>query len=229
MNLLLNSWDVPTVNFLGAVDDGTGKWARGFWFDSLHPNAAGHVEITRTFVPTLFEALERGKPMPKRVASDNFAHLTPGDLRIAFSPPDPVHPFAFGFTARAQQNGTVATINGNRLDITIEPKKLERGGRTTEFESATFTTNGTFVSGVIIDQGRWAYRSATVGSSVPRYAPIGAWHQILLSHYTARGQTLLFVDGKLAGSIDERLEPTRFALGGTRHSTRAISSSTARR
>ena len=53
MNLLLNSWDVPTVNFLGAVDDGTGKWARGFWFDSLHPNAAGHVEITRTFVPTL--------------------------------------------------------------------------------------------------------------------------------------------------------------------------------
>ena len=71
------------------------------------------------------------------------------------------------------------------------------------------------MSGVIVDQGRWAYRSATVGSSVPRYVPIGAWHQILVSHYTARGQTLLFVDGKLAGAIDERLEPTRFALGGT--------------
>ena len=36
-----------------------------------------------------------------------------------------------------------------------------------------------------------------------------------MSHYTARGQTLLFVDGTLAGTIDERLEPTRFALGGT--------------
>jgi GDSL-like lipase/acylhydrolase family protein len=39
MNLLIDSWDVPSVNFLGAVDDGTGKWARGFWYDSLHPNA----------------------------------------------------------------------------------------------------------------------------------------------------------------------------------------------
>ena len=67
MNLLLNSWDVPTVNVLGAVDDGTGRWARGFWSDALHPNAAGHVEITLTFVPTLFDALERGKLMPRRI------------------------------------------------------------------------------------------------------------------------------------------------------------------
>ena len=215
MNLLLNSWDVPTVNFLGAVDDGTGKWARGFWFDSLHPNAAGHVEITRTFVPTLFEALERGKPMPRRVVTDNFAHLTPGDLRIAFSPPDPVHAFAFGVTARAQQNGTVATISGRRLDMTIESKKLERGGRTVEFESATLTPGAAFVSGVVVDQGQWAYRSATGRLIRSDVRADGAWHQILLSHYTARGQTLLFVDGKLSGSLDERLEPTRLALGGT--------------
>ena len=46
-------WDVPSVNFLGAVDDGTGKWAKGFWHDALHPNAAGHAELVRTFVPTL--------------------------------------------------------------------------------------------------------------------------------------------------------------------------------
>ena len=215
MNLLLTSWDVPTVNFLGAVDDGTGKWARGFWFDSLHPNAAGHVEITRTFVPTLFEALERGKPMPKRVVSDNFVHLTPGDLRITFSPPDPVHPFALGFTARAQQNGTLATISGNRLNVAIEQKKLDRGGKPIEFESAAITTSGTLVAGVIVDDGRWAYRSADGRLIRSEARADREWHQILLSHYTARGQTLLFVDGKLAGIIDERLEPTRVALGGT--------------
>ena len=45
MNLAINAWDVPSVNFLGAVDDGTGKWAKGFWHDSLHPNAAGHDEL----------------------------------------------------------------------------------------------------------------------------------------------------------------------------------------
>ena len=215
MNLLLNAWDVPTVNVLGAVDDGTGKWARGFWFDSLHPNAAGHVEITRTFVPTLFDALERGKPMPKRIVSDNFVHLTPGDLRIVFSPPDPVHPFAVGFAARAQQNGTVATISGRRLDITIATQKLERGARTVEFESATLTVAGNFVSAIVVDEGRWAYRGADgrlIRSDVP--ADRG-WHQVLVSHYTARGKTLFFVDGKLAGTLDERLEPSHVSLGGT--------------
>ena len=215
MNVLLNSWDVPTVNFLGAVDDGNGKWARGFWFDSLHPNAAGHVEITRTFVPTLFEALERGKPMPQRVLSDNFVHLTPGDLRVVFAPTDPVHSFAYGFTARAQQNGTVATIAGRRLDIAIEATKLERGARAVEFESATLTPRGSFVSGVVVDNGLWAYRGVDgrlIRSEVPADR---TWHQVLVSHYTARGETLLFLDGKLAGAIAERLEPARFTLGGT--------------
>jgi len=215
MNLLLNGWDVPTVNVLGAVDDGTGKWARGFWFDSLHPNAAGHVEITRTFVPTLFDALQRGKPMPKRIVVDNFVHLTPGDLRIVFAPPDPVHPFAVGFTARAEQNGTVATISGRRLDATIATQKLERGGRTVEFESATLTPTGNFVSAVIVDEGRWAYQGAAGRLIRSDVRADRSWHQLLVSHYTARGQTLLFIDGKLAGTLDERLDPSRFALGGT--------------
>ena len=35
-----------------------------------------------------------------------------------------------------------------------------------------------------------------------------------MSHYTARGETLFFVDGKLAGAAPERLEPKSFALGG---------------
>ena len=215
MNLLLDSWDVPTVNFLGAIDDGTGKWARGFWFDSLHPNAAGHVEITQTFVPTLFEALERGKPMPKRVISDNFVRLTAGDLRISFSPSDPVHSFAAGFSVRAQQNGTLATIGGRRLDIAIESKKIERGGRTVEFESAALTPDGMFASGVVVDDGRWAYRGAGGHLIRSDVRADRSWHQILVSHYTARGQTLLFVDGQLSGTVDERLEPTRVTLGGT--------------
>jgi hypothetical protein len=41
-----------------------------------------------------------------------------------------------------------------------------------------------------------------------------AWHQIVVSHYTARGETLFFVDGQLAGRAPERLEPTRFVIGG---------------
>jgi hypothetical protein len=71
------------------------------------------------------------------------------------------------------------------------------------------------VSAVIVDDGRWAYRG-TGGRLI--HSDVRAdrsWHQLLVSHYTARGQTLFFVDGKLAGTLDERLEPSRFALGGT--------------
>ena len=36
----------------------------------------------------------------------------------------------------------------------------------------------------------------------------------MLSHYTARGETLFFVDGTLAGRAAERIEPKGFTLGG---------------
>src|SRR5438093_2235994 len=91
MNLLINTWDVPSVNFLGAVDDGTGKWAKGFWFDSLHPNASGHDELTMTFVPTLFDALDQGKPAPVLSKAAGFVRMPRGSAPIAFAPGEKMH------------------------------------------------------------------------------------------------------------------------------------------
>ena len=50
-----------------------------------------------------------------------------------------------------------------------------------------------------------------VASSVPADA---RWHQLLVSHYTARGESLFFVDGVLAGRAAERLAPAGFTVGG---------------
>ena len=91
MNLAINAWDVPSVNFLGAVDDGTGKWAKGFWHDSLHPNAAGHEELVRTFVPTLFDAIEQGKPAPARATATGFARIEGGATALSFTPDASMH------------------------------------------------------------------------------------------------------------------------------------------
>jgi lysophospholipase L1-like esterase len=218
MNLLINTWDVSSVNFLGAIDDGTGKWARGFWFDSLHPNATGHVELTRTFVPTLFEALERGKPIPRRAGGSGSAKL-PAATAITFAPSgDEMHPFALGFTVRAQGEGSVAAISGSTLGIAIEPKRIDRGnGRPpVEFESATLTPGRTFSAGIAVENGVWTYRTSDGARIVSRVKADASWHDVLVSHYTARGETLLFVDGALAGTAAERLEPRQFTLGGAR-------------
>ena len=218
MNLAINAWDVPSVNFLGAVDDGTGKWAKGFWHDSLHPNAAGHDELARTFVPTLFEALEQGKPAPVRSTAAGFARVEGGADAVTFAPDSSMHPFAFGITVRAPREGAVATVTGVKLDAATAIKKEERaGGRgSLEFETTTLTPTTPFGVTLGVRDGAWTYTSSNgtpVTSSVK--ADAGA-HHLVLSHYTARGETLFFVDGTLAGSVSERLEPFRFVLGGKR-------------
>src|SRR6185295_3554172 len=136
INLLQNSWDVPTVNFLGAVDDGTGRYTRGFDLDDRHPNAAGHHELLYTFVPTLFEALEKGKPTPMTPSgpssSRGFARVTEGMAPFAFAPQETMHPFAMSFVVRAQGDGTVAAVSGSTLMMTSEMKNAPRGNATFE-------------------------------------------------------------------------------------------------
>jgi lysophospholipase L1-like esterase len=216
MNLAINGWDVPSVNFLGAVDDGTGKWARGFWHDSLHPNAAGHDELMRTFVPTLFEALEQGKASPKRVNASGFARVKGPDGPIAFTPDSSMHPFALGVTVRAPREGSVATVSGVRLEAAMGLKREERaGGRgSLEFEATALTQAAPFVATLGVEHGVWTYTASTNAKVVSDVKADAAPHRLVLSHYTARGETLFFVDGKLAGTVTERLEPNRFGLGG---------------
>src|SRR4051812_19154467 len=55
---------------MGAVDDGAGKWATGYWKDALHLNDRGHAELTRTLVPSLFDALNARKRLPTRKTSN---------------------------------------------------------------------------------------------------------------------------------------------------------------
>jgi lysophospholipase L1-like esterase len=216
MNLAINGWDVPSVNFLGAVDDGAGKWAKGFWHDSLHPNAAGHDELLRTFVPTLFEAIEQGKATPVRSTTGGFARVKGPDGSITFTPDASMHPFAFGITVRAPREGDVATVSGHTLEAAMAMKKEERaGGRgSLEFETTTLTAGAPFVATIGVERGVWTYTASTHGKVVSEVKADAAPHHLVLSHYTARGETLFFVDGKLAGRVSERLEPNRFVVGG---------------
>ncbi len=214
MNLLQNSWDVPSVNFLGATDDGTGRYTPGFDFDDKHPNASGHREFFYAFVPTLFEALEKGKPTPSRpLTYKSFARVTQGNAPLAFAPDDTMHSFAASFEVRAQSDGTIATVTGSKLAAKSETKKGGQRGQV-EFESITLTPDVPFTASIGIQGGYWTYRPA--GAPPVRSSVRGdsEWHHISLSHYAARGETLFYVDGNLAGKVAERLQPNKFVLGG---------------
>jgi lysophospholipase L1-like esterase len=217
MNLLISTWDVPSANFLGAVDDGTGKWAKGFWWDSLHPNASGHDELTATIVPTLFDALESGKPLPKKSTATGFARITNGFSPVEFEPTDTMHPFALAFDVRGESSGDIAAISGVALTATTQIKHIERGrGGAVDLEETTLTPSGQEVMARVSSVGGvWTYTAANGHERIRSTVPAdSAWHHIAISHYVARGETLFFVDGQLAGRAAERFEPKRFVVGG---------------
>lgn len=68
VNLEVQKWDVPSVNLMGNIDDGAGHWANGYWNgeDIWHPNTDGHQQMASAFVPSMWKALEKGKPLPVR-------------------------------------------------------------------------------------------------------------------------------------------------------------------
>lgn len=118
MNLEMNTWGVPVVNFLGALDDctGNGQWAYGYQVDGdvYHPTEAGHYEFKCAFVPSLFDALAAGKAIPTRQATNGTNLST---KHIAYQPEGAVHPFTLIMRVQATATedvvlGTITTNSG---------------------------------------------------------------------------------------------------------------------
>lgn len=187
MNLLIHNWDVASINTLGAVDDGTGKWAAGYVADPAHPNTAGHTEMVYTIVPSLFDAMKAGKPQPNMVTNTYLTiDKSINDVQLEFTPDAVVHPFTVSFDVKTTETGTVGgftTDNGGYGGLTIDNSG-----------NLDYVTDGTNI---------------IEGSSLVND---GNWHKITLTHYYAWGKTLLYVDGVLQGDVDENLEVNTFIL-----------------
>jgi lysophospholipase L1-like esterase len=194
MNLLLHSWAVPSVNLLGAVDDGAGHWASGYWDDALHPNDLGHAELASAIVPSLFDALRAGKARPHKVAT-SFVQLghprgtVTGGTGLLVRP-DALHAFTQVVSFRTAGAGEVLgmqDVSAEKGSVTIEP-------------------NGTL-----------AYHSPRKGILTGRRrVNDNRWHQLILTHYYAAGQTVLYLDGAEVGRRAEKLLTRHFRLGGGR-------------
>ena len=201
-------WDVPTVNVLGAIDDGKGHWALGW--DDKHPQASGHAEFVYAFVPSLFEALEKGKPNPVKATGGGFARIASGAAPLTFAPEETMHPFALSFMVRTQTDGTIAAISGSTLTTKSEIRQSEEK----PFTATTLVVDKSFAAALVVQNGMFGYRAARATSGIVSGVRADAqWHHVVLSHFTARGETMLFVDGRLAGRVSERLEPTKFVVG----------------
>jgi hypothetical protein len=188
MNLLMNMWDVPVINALGAIDNGKGNWADGCWHDKSHPNEIGHREIFYAFVPSLFDALASGKRCPDKIRSSNYLSISAGAVAkpLVFTPDDTIHSFTVSFLLKSRDEGAIAAINGRNSHSSVSLK-----------------------NGRIVYQapGKEPVSADTSGENK-------GWQYVVLSHRHATGMTTFYVNGKPAGSLSGPLDFREFILGG---------------
>ena len=188
MNLIINTWDVPSMNALGTIDNGKGNWVEGFWHDSYHPNIQGHREIFYSFVPSVFDAMEAGKKTPYKVRSTHYLQIKneTSPQPLTYIPDDTIHSFAISFLVKNSDKGTLATIKGIHN-----------------------------ASGIILNNDKITYQAANgVTLSGDTTQTNKGWIYVVVSHQWASGLTSLFVNGQLAGTTKESINFNKFILGG---------------
>lgn len=186
MNLLIHEWDLPSVNLLGAIDNGSGKWADGYQVegDIYHPTTDGHREFFYAMVPSLFDAIKAGKALPERIAGTSYTLKNASTLE--FTPENTVHPFTISFKVKGNEAGVIASFTNADAE-----GKLRIG-----------------------NAGEVIYQSPLTGEVQGTVnVTDGEWHTVSLAHYYAQGRTLLYVDKVLQGELAEKLTAGTFTLG----------------
>ena len=190
MNVLLNTWDVPSVNLLGAIDDGSGHWAPGFAADDGHPNSQGHLEMYASVVPSLFDAIVAGKTeSPDWDATTGYLRLqqdpaTPAPL--SYTPAQEYRSLTLSLRVRTTGIGTVAAIGSGGAGATLEI----RANSLVHISPAGAET------------------------SIPATLADGHWHDLALSYRKPTNQTLVFIDGQLKATVAGALTAGSFSVGG---------------
>lgn len=189
MNALINSWNVTSLNLLGAVDNGSGQYVPGYFYDALHPNDLGHKEMQYAIVPSLFDALDAGKKQPSIVNGTSLSLSSSSSFKLELTPEETLHPFTLSFDVKTAATGTLCELQ---------------------------TAGGINVLSIAPGSGKVIYTSSASSgiSSGATVVTNNQWHKVTLTHYYAWGKTLLYVDNVLQGSINEKIISNKFTLAG---------------
>lgn len=186
MNIKMNSWGYPCINFLGALEDGTGHFPEGTTFDPNHPNNLGHEEFFLAIPPGLFEAMISGKQIPEKAMDSASTILGNKGCfgQFYYFPSSIIHSFSFGFDYKTSKEGVLAIIESDDADIYIS-----------------------------MDQNNCLVYQGKSGKITSHVMQDDLWQQLMIVHRYADSTTLLYVNGMLLSTLKERVEPEAFVLG----------------
>ncbi|AZQ65033.1 T9SS type A sorting domain-containing protein [Flammeovirga pectinis] len=200
MNLLIHQWDVPSMNLLGALDNGMGQFInnddnedKDYERDPAHPNQKGHDEFLYAMVPSLFDALYNEKPLPTRMMNSSLAMHDLSQLNnLNFTPDGTVHSFTNSVYFKTDSEGNLVTFTQGEVKGTL----------------------------AVNADGFIAYTSPTGDELVgPTVVNDDEWHLLTLTHYYATEATFLYVDKEIQGAVSEQLVPEMFQLNNNAEAT----------
>jgi hypothetical protein len=188
MNMLINSWDVPCVNLLGALNDGNGHFPAGCTFDPGHPDDLGHEELFYAFVPSLFDAIEKKGKLPGFHAGEKGSIILGENAefrQISYIPSTVIHSFSFGFSFKESGPGVVASL--------VLPDSTHEI--------------------ILDDDGYLVYQTKEGSIKTSVHPQPDQWSEIMLTQSYLPMKTDLYINGIWSGRLVEQLEPVGFILG----------------
>jgi len=209
----------PGVNYLGALDDGHGRIVEGFFADGGHPNDAGSTEMWLAIVPSLFDAINAGKPsrVARQDASGSTGFVSEGsERRVAFTVPadQPMHSFTFAFAFRCSTDCIGASV-ASVSQAPVAPQSARAAVSAPHPLPVAPPSDlkiGIDASGQLSTTDE---RSGIVAAAGPSLTD-GDWHYVAVSHYYANASTNYYVDGQIVLQTLERRVPSDFVLACSR-------------
>ncbi len=110
MNIEIAQWDVPTINFLGALDDGQGHFPEGTTFEGDHPDDVGHEEMSYAIEPRMFRVSPAWNKRALNPAMGKEYMNVQTDF--SYTPGRMMHSFTFTFDCAVESGVHEALIEG---------------------------------------------------------------------------------------------------------------------
>jgi hypothetical protein len=148
--------------------------------------------MSLTIVPSLFDAIDRGKPVPYRNWKSDYIILNPVQsienepLMVKVKEKEKMHSFSVSIMFMMKGNGVIEKI---------------------------YHTNG--VNIIAKEKSQLVYRNKDSSVRIPLVNSDSVqWQYLTISHNYAIGSTTVFLNGIQTTVIKEKLEPVIFTLGG---------------
>ena len=221
MNALINGWDVASVNLLGTVDDGAGRWVDGFARDAGHPSRGGHREMLHAIPPTLFDALAQGKRPPTLDTSPGHITIGPGKGHgLVYQAGDSMRAMTVAVSVMSSANGTLFTLRGKSLTKrSVEVDHLKTKIATIELhpdsQDVQFAVILEDKQIILLDQSGTRHQLSCERNGID-------WHQVLVTHQPARGTIDIYLDSKKLHSVAACMTTSTIEVGAANMTLRDL-------